>query len=175
MNENPIPSHLRHILKGEDVDMSEVIGIIVCTCGSTQFAIHYVGDDSYYLTDQFITDLEQDGHFFKIVYAHCKSCHLQHLLFDRDYHGYDGFVCGEFDQKLPRPVAKQWSCDQCGEVSHQIRLRLVPEKISYLAATDDLDEFAPEDWAEAFGYIEMRIRCSQCQKSPPIWMGCETM
>jgi len=107
MTENPIPKHLRPIFEFRTPDRGEVIGDIRCTCNSTSFAIHYVADSSSYATDQFVSSLEINDHFFTIVYAQCNHCQRNHLLFDIDFHGYDGFVCTDHTDLPPRPAPQR--------------------------------------------------------------------
>jgi len=51
----------------------------------------------------------------------------------------------------------------------------VPEKEVYQGEIKDDPSFAAEDWAEAFGYIQIHIRCLNCQKFTDTWVGRETM
>ena len=110
----PIPRHLKEVLKPSGVDNGElqVTGEIQCDCGSKSFRIKLVGDTSCYVEERVIKVAEIDGHFFLIVKVQCNNCNKEHLIFDNDFHGWNGFVCGGDAKEQPRPEANVWNCDQ---------------------------------------------------------------
>jgi ribosomal protein S27E len=118
----PIPKHLESILKpiGESNNEFEVTGKIVCDCGSENFTIGIVGDDADYQKDNVIKVAEVGENYFLIVKVKCNSCGKEHLIFDNDYHGWNGFVCGGDSRNLSRPDTENWKCNKCQNANHSL-------------------------------------------------------
>jgi ribosomal protein S27E len=171
----PLPRHLKDILNpiGEENDEFELTGKIVCNCGSENFTIKFVGDDSEYEENKVIMVSEVDGNFFLIVKVKCNSCGKEHLIFDDNLHGWNGFVCGE-SKDLPRPDSKVWSCNKCNAANHSMIV-----KINSQGQQDFIDEVGDEfdknDWTEAFEWINIEIECESCKEKNEEWISYETM
>jgi hypothetical protein len=46
--------------------------------------------------------LEKDGYFFFRIEAACKRCRIHHLLFDTDFHGWNGYICHDSAERGSR-------------------------------------------------------------------------
>lgn len=174
--ELPIPKHLKDILfpVGNDNSELSVTGKIKCKCGSENFRIQIVGDDSQYNDSQVIKVAEISGKYFLIIKVVCNDCSSQHLIFDNDYHGWNGFVCGGDNRDVERPQTKQWNCDKCANEIHKMTVQINSQ------GKDDFmeeggDEFGEENWVEGFDWITIEIECSNCNKTNPEWISYETM
>ena len=97
-------------------------------------------------------------------------------MFDSGKHGWDGFVCKEdyLDRTLPFTV---YTCKKCGSDSFE-----VTAVISSKGKQDFIDEcvsggdtFAPEDWVNGFGWINISLCCCSCRHSEKGWLDFETM
>jgi len=172
----PIPRHLKKILKpvGNDIMEAFVTGEIVCDCGSNSFKIKLVGDTSFYEKKRVIKLIEIDGHYFLIVQVQCNKCEKEHLIFDKDLHGWNGFVCGHEDEVPLRPASKDWHCNKCDKTDHSMKVRIQSK------GQDDFieeggDEFDKNDWVEAFSWITVMVECNSCKASNKEWISYETM
>ena len=172
----PIPKHLKKIIKpiGKNNSEFQLNGKLECNCGSEKFVIRLVGDDSEYKNHQVIRVTEINGDFFLIIKGYCKNCNSEHLIFDNDYHGWNGFVCGGDNKEAPRPSSKDWNCDKCANDEHRIELNIASQgKEDFV--DEGGEEFGEENWAEGFSWITMKTECLNCNKSNPEWISYETM
>lgn len=172
----PIPKHLIKILSpiGNDNSEFEVSAKLKCNCGSQQFVIRFVGDDSEYQKDQVIKVTEIDGNFFLIIKAYCKSCDSEHLIFDNDYHGWNGFVCGGDSREAKRPETTNWNCDKCKNHEHEIELKILSQgRADFMEEVGE--QFGEENWVEGFSWISLKTNCISCGKENPEWISYETM
>jgi len=172
----PIPRHLETILKpiGNDNTEFEVVGQMVCNCGSDKFKIEIVGDDSEYESDCVIKVQEIADNYFLIVKLHCNDCDKEHLVFDNDYHGWNGFICGGDSKELPRPKTKVWNCNKCQTANHSITLTIQSQGQEDFVEEAG-DEFESKDWTEAFSWITMKTECKNCGVTNDEWISYETM
>ena len=72
---------------------------------------------------QVITVAEIENNYFLIVSVACNNCAKEHLLFDNDLHGWNGFVCGGDSKDEPRPEARVWKC-ACGAADHAVTVSI---------------------------------------------------
>jgi len=172
----PIPKHLKSILRliGEKNNEFEVTGKIVCDCGSENFTVELVGDSSNYEKDSVIKVIEIDGNYFLIIKVKCNSCGKGHLIFDNDYHGWNGFVCEVLAKQNARPDTKDWECSKCKKSDHSITLTIHSEGQEDFKEEAG-DEFDEEDWIEAFSSITIKITCNSCGETNDKWISYETM
>ncbi|NDV64889.1 hypothetical protein D0T60_06495 [Bacteroides sp. 224] len=172
----PVPKHLKSILKpiGDNNSEFEITGKITCDCGSENFAIEIVADDSDYSKEQVVKVTEIDGNYFLIVKVKCNSCNKEHLIFDNDFHGWNGFVCGGDSKDQPRPSTKKWHCNKCCKSEHSMIVNI------HSQGQEDFieecgDEFDQDDWAEGFDWITIKTICNACEEVNDEWISYETM
>ena len=172
----PIPKHLIEILKpiGNKNTEFEVKGNIACDCSGESFTINLVGNGSNYKKKKVIEVLEIDGNYFLVVSAKCNSCGKEHLIFDMDKHGWDGFVCGgAFSNQLSKPKAQVWPCNKCEKSDHLITVTILSKgQADFIEEGEGLDK---NDWAEAFSWIIIKTVCNSCKESNNEWISYETM
>jgi hypothetical protein len=172
----PIPKHLIPVLKpiGDANNEFKVTGKIVCNCGSENFAIEFVGDDSEYEKDKVIKTAEIDGNYYLIVKVKCNRCSKEFLIFDKDFHGWNGFVCGGDTKGLTRPEAKNWHCNKCFQTNHSMTVEIQSEgQKDFIEEAGE--EFEKDDWVEGFGWITIKIECKSCKEINDDWISYETM
>lgn len=172
----PIPKHLKSILKpiGDKNNEFEITGKIVCDCGSENFTIELVGDSSDYEKNNVIKVVEIEENYFLIIKVKCNSCNKEHLIFDNDYHGWNGFVCGGDSREYPRPESKVWHCNKCENSDFSMNVHI------HSQGQDDFieeleDEFDKEDWIEGFDWITIKTACNMCGETNDEWISYETM
>lgn len=172
----PIPTHLKEILNPIGVENDEfmVCGQLKCSCGSENFEIHFVGDDSDYEKDKVIKVLGIEGGYFLIVKVKCLQCKNEYSVFDSDYHGWNGFVCGGDNRDKERPSTKMWHCHECSGTDHKVILTINSQGKDDFIEEGGVD-FSQEDWVDAFEWITMETDCAKCGTRNPEWISYETM
>jgi hypothetical protein len=172
----PIPQHLRSILKplGNYNTEFNVTGELQCNCGSNSFKIKIVGDTSSYDKERVIKVIKIDLYYFLIVKVQCNACSKEHLIFDNDFHGWNGFVCGGDSKGLNRPKSNTWNCNKCNKSEHSLEISIYSK-----GQTDFIeevgDEFDKNFWIETFSWIIILTRCNSCGESNKQWISYETM
>jgi DNA-directed RNA polymerase subunit RPC12/RpoP len=173
----PAPTHLRDcVLPGDArIDETGFFGKVRCPCGSESFRLLYPGETHEYRGVAIPCTAQVNGHFFFLVKAACANCGREHLLIDKDFHGWDGFVCHDAKQaSLPRPSLRPWKCLKCGGTDHSASVSIETQ-----GRQDFIEEagegFDPERWPDAFSWFTMAIRCVNCGKETPSWVALETM
>lgn len=176
------PSHLAEITK-KDTELStedKFVASVVCTCGNHDFELQHAECDLHESGDP--QSAEIDGNFFFVIKARCKSCGENHLIFDADYHGWDGFVCyREYDnRKHPRPPMTSWACPQCSGMHHGIKLEISMDQEIILDDGPIEDEdgniiLDEQNYQNGFDWITMSITCSSCGHQRNSWVEYETM
>ena len=170
----PIPNHLKNILTptGEFNCENEVIGKIVCPCGTDIFQIKYVGDHKMFEHLKAVTSIEKEDHFYLIVKVNCCNCSKEHLIFDNDLHGWDGFLTGMKTEFTPASTTLK--CYNCEHENHSIFITINSQgKDDFLEETGD--EFKDDDWKEAFEWIRISTSCEKCNFENIEWISQETM
>ncbi len=170
----PIPKHLNEILFpiDEDNDQYGVIGDIKCICDSKNFEVEYVG-----LKDESgsIIPVNIHGHYFFIIKIKCLECSRKYLIFDKDFNGWDGFVChDEEEAKLPSPLGLIWQCSECKNNSNKIQITIGSQGKEYFLEETN-NGFPPDKWVEAFEWITIQLTCSNCNHTHYDWVSFETM
>ena len=172
----PIPKHLEKILKVNELNNSEfeVTGKILCSCGCEDFAMKYVGDTSEYDTEKVIKVIEIEENYYLIFKLECVKCKIVHLIFDNDFHGRNGFVCGELSKELERPQTQTWKCIKCDNTNHKVIVKINSAgKEDFIEETEG--DFDGNDWIEAFSWITISIECRSCNEKNKEWISYETM
>ena len=177
----PLPRHLKYILRptGDSNNEFELIGKIVCDCGSENFKIKIVGDSSSYASEKVIKVIEFDDNFYLIIKVECNNCNKEYLIFDNLLHGYNGFVCnglivGKDSKSIPRPDAKDWCCDKCGKTNHSMTVKIHSTGQNEFIENAG-EEFDKNDWTETFDWITIKTECKSCNETNEEWISYETM
>jgi len=173
----PIPRHLKDILRPIGTYNSEfvVIGNIACDeCSAENFTIKIVGDSSEYKEDRVIKVAEINDEYYLIIKAKCNDCNKEHLIFDKDFHGWDSFVCADNSGEMPRPECEIWKCDKCDIANHSLTVGINSQgKDNFKQNLEG--EFDEQDWTEAFEWITIKIVCNLCGDTNDEWVSYETM
>ncbi len=167
----PIPTHLKKILIPTRYEDQQLIGNIRCTCGCNTFALKVYADMS---SGQPCVCEKNNGFAFAIG-AVCTACSTDWLLLDFAKHGYDGFVCKEHVPVMPEELVP-CQCPKCGGNVFCIETEIeVEDKTQFLeeCVEDCPDEFKPEDYVDAFGWIVMNIHCRECGCRQKGWVDLE--
>jgi len=155
----PIPDHLWDILvpRGAAESETEVTGTLRCTCGGEEFAV-----------------LESNER--RIVRAVCRQCGREAVLFDAGKHGWDGFVCG-FDPLDRTEIAEKFRCPVCGGEHYAVTVHIASQgKADFVRFLKESESsFTEEDWVNAFEWITVSLRCTNCGRRDSRWLDCETM
>lgn len=110
---------------------------------------------------------------FFLIKARCSCCAAEYLLFDKDFHGWDGFVCHDIRKAATvRPALEPWRCLSCGESNHSVTMEFSYAESEKLE--EDLAEFRIENPADAFEWVSMTIRCERCDLVTEKWVDYET-
>lgn len=173
----PIPPHLDKCVVPKDtkIDESPLDAAVRCPCGSQKFEFLFPGTTHKYQGETTPCTAEVGGAFFFLLEARCLSCGTRHLLFDKDFHGWNGFVCHDPEQaSLPRPPLTAWKCRECDGVAHQGSIRINSQgKEDFVSEAGD--EFDANRWPEAFDWFSMSIQCCSCGLETAEWVSYETM
>lgn len=173
----PLPTHLLGLgrVVAEASDDCAVAAAIVCSCGGHVFKLLFHGATHEYEGEQVPCTAEIGGRFFFRVEAECAACNARHLLFDKDFHGWDGFVCHDEEQAaLPRPALTEWHCAACGQARHAATVLIEGEgKDDFVESVDG--DFPEESWPDGFGWFSMSISCRTCGRETDPWISYEAM
>lgn len=173
----PIPRNLKGIIKAVNNENTEFrfYGELVCRCQSKKFEILYVGDSEKYKEKYLIKLAEIEGEFYLIFKSKCIQCNEIYNLFDKDYNGWNGYVCKGFGKRQnPRPIPEKWYCITCSNSMHKIRITIYSKgKKDFIEETQG--EFDEEYWEEAFSWICVEIKCSMCSLTSKEWISYETL
>jgi hypothetical protein len=173
----PVPSHLQGIVVPLDdvIDEEALSARIHCPCGEETFKLLYPGQTHEYERELVPCTAEINGKFFFVLKSQCAGCKREHLLFDADFHGWDGFICHDSAQAaLARPPLVAWKCQKCGDTRHTGVIRIQTQgKDDFISEAGD--EFDVNRWPDAFGWFSLDLTCSECGKKSPELVSYETM
>ena len=173
----PVPTHLQGLVVPPDGNLDEepLEATVRCTCGGESFEMLVVDAIAEIDGVKIPVTAKRDGAFFFRLEAKCLKCVRQHLLFDADFHGWNGYVCHEAAQaSLPRPPLVPWSCVDCGAKCHAASIRIYSEGQSDFVENAG-DDFPAERWMDGFGWFYASITCDNCKKQSDDWVDYETM
>lgn len=172
----PVPSHLRKCLVPNDEKLDEqyLIGKLRCPCGCKKFQFLYTGQDSDVAGS--ICAAEIDDEWFFVIKAKCISCGREHLLLDRDFHGWDGFICHDTKKALlPRPPVDLWKCRLCGCLEHTATVEISPtdKEEFHDVVREEPEKFQMEMWPDAFEWFIVSLQCCNCAHKQEHWVDYE--
>lgn len=172
----PIPKHLKNIIVSveENTDDNILTANIRCKCGGAEFQLLYPGETIEYQEKEWPCSVEVEGHSVFVIKAICNKCKTQHLLFDADFHGWDGVMCHNAKKaNLPRPPLVPWECVSCGGLSHKATVKTNFEnKEDFIEQSQG--EFDEDRWSDAFQWIWISITCCKCGLETKDWVDYET-
>lgn len=173
----PSPTHLTGwvVPDSDAIDEGNFTGKVQCPCGCGTFEISHPGGTYQAQGVELPGTAEIDGNFFFLVQVTCTACGDEKIIFDADFHGWEGFVDHDKRQgKLPRPRLVKWFCHGCGFEQHNVRLGIdTSGKQEY---TEEAGRhFPPERWVDAFSWIDIDITCADCKAETKSWVSYETI
>jgi hypothetical protein len=172
----PTPKHLMQVLVREDTDFDEepLVAPVRCPCGGGVFQILYPGQTHDWNGKTVPCVANVGGNFFFVLKVRCIACKREHLLLDKDSHGYNGYVCHDPDQSsLPRPHLVPWRCQTCDETEHRVVVTICTAGRDHFEGETE-DELDPETWTEAFSWFRLGARCTGCELDSPNLIDYET-
>ena len=146
---------------------------VVCPCGGQSFKLLYPGQKKKNDEGEVPCTLQVGDKFFFLVKAICVDCNTEFLLFDKDYHGWDGYLCHNDNVALvPRPSLESWKCQECDSESHSVVV-----EFSYGDFDDikeDLGRIQIDNYWDAFEWVCMNIKCDNCGRATSKWVDYES-
>ncbi len=170
----PVPNHLKNIfVPKEEINEVTLVGNLHCQCGGIEFQILYPGKTIEYKEKTCPCDIEIDGHWFFVIKVICVKCMREYLIFDSDFHGWDGVMChDEKKANVLRPNLIPWKCLSCENLTHKIAI-----KIDYESTENFIEqsrgEFSMDRWPDAFQWIYISITCCKCGLETKDWVDYE--
>ena len=162
----------RFFIKRYDLnDDNKYTAKLKCQCGNHIFELLYPkGSDKAEPST-----VEVDGKFFFLLKARCTSCSKEHLVFDADFHGWDGWICHVKKQaELPRPGLIEWKCKKCSSTKHSAVVIISSQgKEDFIEEAGE--EFDIERWQDAFDWFTLDIKCEECNHEFRNFISYETM
>lgn len=156
------------------LDEEALIATVRCSCGEDRFELLYPGRTQVYRRKQIPCPAEVGDAWFFVLASRCIRCAREHVLLDRDFHGWNGFVCHDPEQAaLPRPSLVAWPCQACGTNAHRGVVHIQTEGSEDFAEAGD--EFDPSRWPDAFGWFSLDLTCASCGLESPGLVDYETM
>jgi len=177
----PPPIHLADCVVPDDpwLDEEPFHGIVKCSCSGTRFNLLYVGQLRINGDRAVVTQVQNDGAWYYVIRASCPKCGKRHVLYDKDYHGWNGFVAYDVEQRRrPRPADAEFRCLKCNGDMHRIRLHILSEgRADFIDQSmgNENSQFEEGDWPNAFGSISFDIICVGCDLQTSDWAGDESM
>lgn len=167
----PAPTHLKDITKElNEIDIKDFnlqdrysdftyLGKVACKCGCEEVI--------------FLQPEEDIGPSY--LKAKCPTCLKEYLLFDTDYHGWDGWIChNEESAAKDRPEIHPIECEKCSNKTHEVVVIIDSQgKQDFIEEAGD--GFDIERWQDAFEWITIDIKCSECGKVTKELVSYETM
>lgn len=170
----PIPRHLRNILivSEDDYDENNLQGKIQCTCGCRNIKLKiYAEEHSTHISVD-----EYKGDYGLRIAGLCPACNKEFDIFDMAKHGYDGFVC--HDGKSVEDIdLKNYYCSDCKNSTFEVEVGIELEdqdQFNEEVVNEEPDKFKTEDYVDAFDWITISLKCSECSKIIRDWVNFET-
>lgn len=134
--------------------------------------------------DGIITLSQYEEVFYLVIKCKCKECGKNHLTFDNNLHGWNGFVCSEFEFKgyenfLIERYEKTWLCPKCNNDAHKVSVTISSQGkddfITEVLENSGGTRFVEDDWVNAFEWITISLKCLKCGFEDREWIDYETM
>lgn len=173
----PTPSHLKGVVVRGDTGFDEepLVAPVRCPCGGEVFEVLYPGQTHDWNGEAVPCVAEVGGNFLLVLKVRCTACEREHLLLDKDEHGYNGYVCHDpVQSSLPRPGLIPWRCPGCRGTGHRVVVTVCTAGRDHFEGETD-GEFAPETWPEGFSWFRLGARCIACDRDTPDLIDYETM
>jgi hypothetical protein len=176
------PEHLSKITKIDSnlTTEKEFVADVICTCGCDSFVLMHSGEIAEDGSGPIATEV--DDKFYMIIKAKCSDCGKEHLIFDADYHGWNGYVCYQEtnNRNNPRPQLNSWKCNQCSGNKTKLKLTIQMDKEVILddgPVEDQNGNIILDDsnYHEGFDWISMTTSCASCGHKNDDWLSYETM
>lgn len=160
-------------------DIKYLAGWSIKMVDGKDYWIYYVGGPTKHhkTLDEVMEDPNYIGHFekapydpnkpaeYEYIYAKCKHCGKEILLFDDRYYGYDG-VCTHYEEpnKLYRTDGKlKIKKPHCEGAGYKIYVTI--DSTGKEDLLEDSDGTITEDnWKDAFEWIKIDLECAKCGK-----------
>jgi hypothetical protein len=166
-------THIQGCIANVEYTEDIVKGAICCACGNRDLILIFHGTTHLYDGKEIPCTLQTDEGFFFIVKAKCPDCGAEYLLFDKDFHGWDGCVChDEKDASKPRPHLTAWKCRECNQEKHFIQIQFCYGDEGGIQ--EAIDDGTIDNPADAFEWIYIDIKCENCGLSTEKWVDYET-
>ena len=146
---------------------------IVCSCGGQIFKLLYPGQKKDIGDSEIPCTLQIEDKFFFLIKARCINCDTEYLLFDKDFHGWDGYLChNERAALTPRPSLDSWKCQKCDSESHSIVVGFSYGDLDDIK--EDIGGGQIDNYWDVFEWISMDIQCDNCGHITNKWVDYET-
>lgn len=174
-NGYPVPRHLEGILQVDSKKSNDfnLEGKLHCRCGCEKFRIRTFSEQDK--NGCLHVSKYQNGYSLMIK-AECCNCNDRYLIFDMAEHGYNGFICRDgitvSDNEL-----KGYGCNKCNGQSFEIEIEIeVEDREQFIeeVVEEEPDKYVPEDYVDAFDWICITIKCSECGQVINDWVNFET-
>lgn len=170
-------------------DSTPLSEFTIGTFNGKSYWIYYLGGPTkqHKTLKEVMKDPHYIGHFEKApydlseptdyhyVYAKCKHCGKEILLFDDRYYGYDG-VCAHYEQPNKRYRADgklKTTKPHCEGAGYKIYVTIDSTGKDDLLEDSD-GPITEENWKDAFEWIKIDLECSKCGKKKNV-LNLETM
>ena len=172
----PIPSHLTNIFSPSDEEKKSefyIKGDIRCTCGCNRFNVMIFANTE----EGYPQICELDGNYALTVKIVCNDCGKIHQLFDISKHGWNGFVCNDYTEVADERLF-EWHCPKCNCAVQQIETTITSQGKQDFIDEADIDsnsDMNEDDWVNAFEWIGIGLKCTECGYNDLNWIEIETM
>lgn len=160
----PIPTHLKKYFVLKEGNEFKCKGNIICTCKNDIFNI-FTSNDKH------------------IINLKCVNCEKEFNILDSDKHGWQGFVANQGMEEFytcnrtePFIIEK---CQKCSKEEFFIEVYIssqgIEDFIMECLEDDEENKFSLKDWVDAFEYMNINIKCKNCNNYDETWVALETM
>lgn len=172
---DPTPAHLRGWLAGVTFEDEYLEGQVRCPCGGERLELRTLGKTHpSYRDGRPIPCVEEiDGSYCFLVQAACVECGREHVLFDMNRHGTNGFQWPPPEPEPPPRPLTPWTCVSCNERMHTAEVQIVSDYMYRYFEYKYHLKYGIDKWPEMFGWIDIRIRCCGCSRQTG-WVSYET-
>jgi dipeptidyl aminopeptidase/acylaminoacyl peptidase len=115
----PAPAHLQKCTApvASQCRRNRSVAHLQCPYGGKKFSLLHAGATREQNGVKFPKDTKVGDAYFMMIKAVCAQCHAEHLIFDKDFHGWNGFVVNT-GERAQRPELVAWICTACGKTDH---------------------------------------------------------